>query len=605
MGWTVYVKLSRARGALTGGERDRLVAFVAEHNREPWAVEQFDLLLPPVRRRADALAYGAIKLARDLEHPDLDRLLDVLTALRGVIAGAVCEVEDDDRVVAWAEGGYTLDLGPQPSFEAPDTTGWQRARSLVGGRRRVAPAPAAVQTPLDAAIALLTTFPRNGYRSDGAEKRAAAVIEQVAGAPAIREPLLALWRRTPAPHGAMASLRWLVKPLLTTPWFRDELLASIARAGQAGEGHRAYVAADLLLTTRPADRAALRAVLAVLRRHRLDPGSFASDPPDDDERDEPVVQRLMWLPHLWNDELSPPERDAAVAGCVLALASPGSTGFVPRAIMKLGGAAMLPLLARIPIDHPHALGGAHQVTSVAQRDPAAFDAAAALCLRHVFHPFMKVRLEIARALRVLRGPQADPLLDRAVELARREDLETRVSSLELLDGRPDVVDPALADAVARDVPLADPLEDLVARDRWHRSQGVTRYLRRHVRDGAPLLPLLLTAELNAHLPAYERATSLSWYRCAALPRELQRRAATAERAAFIRAHATPADHAALPPLLRDVETMGAAAVAARLAAPMPPVIDLSAAERAAFEAAEQAWLGEGSVRGRGPDDRGR
>jgi hypothetical protein len=133
----------------------------------------------------------------------------------------------------------------------------------------------------------------------------------------------------------------------------------------------------------------------------------------------------------------------------------------------------------------------------------------ALCLRHVDHPFVQVRITAAEALRRLRGVRAQPLLDRAVDLATREGLDNRVFAFGEAPEPPDTDDPALDQALAHDPPLADPLDDLAARNRWHRAQGVTRYQRRHARRGGPMLPLLLFDELNDQLPAHERATTRS------------------------------------------------------------------------------------------------
>jgi len=105
----------------------------------------------------------------------------------------------------------------------------------------------------------------------------------------------------------------------------------------------------------------------------------------------------------------------------------------------------------------------------------------ALCLRHVDHPFVQVRITAAEALRRLRGVRAQPLLDRAVDLATREGLDNRVFAFGEAPEPPDTDDPALDQALAHDPPLADPLDDLAARNRWHRAQGVTRYQRRHAR----------------------------------------------------------------------------------------------------------------------------
>ena len=105
-----------------------------------------------------------------------------------------------------------------------------------------------------------------------------------------------------------------------------------------------------------------------------------------------------------------------------------------------------------------------------------------------------------------------------------------------------------------------------------------------------MVPMMLYEALSEHLPPHETSPLPRWWVWTELPPELQRRAARVERAAWIRARATPADHAALPAALKAVEEFGAAVAAAHLAAPMPPVIELSAAERRSLEDLEATGL---------------
>ena len=147
-------------------------------------------------------------------------------------------------------------------------------------------------------------------------------------------------------------------------------------------------------------------------------------------------------------------------------------------------------------------------------------------------------------------------------------------------------------ALAGVQPLADPLDDLVAGDRWRRAQGLRRYERAHGRDGdaAAMLPMLLFEEVTRELPPGHAYLRPSWASWRTLPAALRTSKARDERAAWIRARVTPDDLARLPAALRDVERLGARAVAERLAAPIAPAIELTAAERARLEADERAVL---------------
>lgn len=591
MGWSVYVALTRDR-PLSQAERRTLVALVAEHNREPWEVESFDLLLPPPRRRSTTVAYGSIKLPRDSDHGDIVRLLDALTAVHGLIEGAICTVADDDSLVSWEPGGYELALGPQPAVVTPETRGWQSARALA---KTLAATPAhrlrsAPSSSLDAALHALAAFPANRSATNRQETQAQTLIATVAGDPDLRTPLLEIWRQGPAGIQRMSSLRAAFGSLAGCEWFRDELLASVARAGQPGEHARSVTAADMLREA--GDARGLAAVLTAMRRYRHRTDSFVDEPPIGGEPSERTISALMFNISLWSPELSPTLRAAAMATCILALASPGSTEFVIRAAIKLGRADALPYLERVPLAHPHALGIPYPLPDLVRSDLGCLDRSVSLCLRFVSHPYIAVRIQIARALCELRGPQAGPLFERAVELASREGIEEHVDrTFRGIPGRPEMTDPALDTALARIDPLAEPVQDLTSTDRWHRRQGLRRYEKRNAHAGGPMLPMLLFEELDGELPAWERSGLPDWTKWAALPTSARPRAARVERAGWIRERATPAERAALPPMLRDVELLGAKAVAERFAAPLAPVIELSAQKRAELEAAERAVLG--------------
>ena len=538
MGWSVYMSVTRG-SPLSAAERRLLIELVAEHNQEPWALDPFDLLLPPPRRRGATLAIGTIKLPTDQDHPDIERMLGALTALRELLDGSTCAVTDDLSLIEWQENAYVLvGAAAQPEMTRPDTEGWLSGRELVRtlrpSRARRATVTSAASSPLADAIALLEALPRKRSATKREEVKAREAVLRVADDPGLAPAVLSAWRAQPTTIERMGSLRAVLSPLIAAPcppWLQAELVASIARAGQTGEQPRVVAAVFALREVRAPF--GLAATLAVLRRFRDKPNTFADEPFEGDDSGEPLAQRLMWFLHLGGGELSPSLCAAVMATSVLGLAAPASTHFLVRAAIAHGGTGALPYLARIPADHPHVLGLPYALPNLVRREPAARTSAIALCARSAGHPMIEVRLHIAHALFELCGEPAMPLLERALALAIKEDHSHSVERVfRAVDGGDGPLAPEIAAMLNTDAPLADPLEDLVANDRWRRKQGLKRYERAVRGTAGEMVPMMLYEALTAHLPHYETVASPSWSRAwTELPSELQRRSAAVERAA--------------------------------------------------------------------------
>jgi hypothetical protein len=124
MGWAVYYALNRA-APLAEAERATLIAHAERWTSHPWQSEAYALHLLAMgeaRRDGDPLAWGWTKLPSDPEHPDVERLLEALSELHGLIEGASVAVQDDLHSVGWTARGYALDwAGRQPEVSLPES----------------------------------------------------------------------------------------------------------------------------------------------------------------------------------------------------------------------------------------------------------------------------------------------------------------------------------------------------------------------------------------------------------------------------------------------------------------------------------------------------
>jgi hypothetical protein len=190
--------------ALTAEERQAVATHVQRWRRD--RLPDYDAWLADgASGDAATIVWGDLVLPDDAHAPEVEALLEALSELRGLVAGAACIVADEHQLIGWDEAAGSYVLGGVPD----EPTG---ARGEVVATRASTLAPAKQKRTARAA-----TVPTTASLPDGITRAMADVIEPLlapladADKKAHRPALTAL-----AAHDAIAVARLAVRALART-----------------------------------------------------------------------------------------------------------------------------------------------------------------------------------------------------------------------------------------------------------------------------------------------------------------------------------------------------------------------------------------------------
>ncbi len=587
MSWKITYRIERDV-MLDAAERAALEAHVATC-AEGWVTARYGL---EIGGSAPLLARGMTTVPLDFAHADVARLLDVLTALRGVVPSATCIVEDDRALIGWdPTGGYAINAGvvaaPPPAPPAPpapvmdvDPVLADRIRKLVGHadawteRRSLD-----VQDPQQVALAGLAVF-RELPESFDVRASISTALERVVDRTPLREAMIALWAEPAPRQDWWRDVARALEPAASDPVL-VEAMVEIVRA-DVGDDERRRAAVELLAYARTAWADVMPVLVERLRRDR--------DRSRDDARwREAAIEALGRL-----------GRAEALPTFVLEMAAEAHVGWYPllRALGRACGADALPWLRRaFPCS-----GAAEYVIDVLEDLPAARDWLRELAAS----PAPRFRALAGRYLG-RRGDSELPLVAaiwKSLDAIRYEQTSSfREEAQERLGvprGQPfedwDVLVRRRGQEPVEVPPVGDVLAGLVADDD-SRMRAVER-LGRDEPDPALLLALVLAVELDEALGrrGHRKASSPKWDVWARLVpawrRFSDRYGYSPDMGEWIRANRGDLPPQRLSPMLERVLDEGADAVAATM---HDPRFLLDAAEAITIDAAERVLVATGRM----------
>ena len=580
MSWKITYRIERD-ATLGTDERAALEAHVASH-AEGWVAARYGLELGG---DGPVLARGMTTVPLDFVHADVARVLDALTALRGVIADATCIVEDDRKLIGWDPiGRYAINAGVVPSSApapAPppavdvDPVLADRIRKLVGHadawteRRSLD-----VQDPEQVALAGLAVF-RELPECYDVRATISNALEKIADRTPLRDAMIALWAEPAPREDWWRDAARALEPAASDPALVDAMV-EIVRA-DVGDDERRRAAIELLAYARSAWADVLPVLVARLRRDR--------DRSRDDARwRERAIEALGQL-----------GRAEALPTFVLEMAAETHVGWYPllRAFGRACGAEALPWLRRVfPCS-----GAAEYTIDVLEDIPGARDWLRELAAS----PEPRFRALAGRYLG-RRGDSELPLVAaiwKSLDVIRYEQTSSfREEAQERLGvprGQPfedwDVLVRRRGQEPIEVPPVGDVLDGLVADDD-SRMRAVER-LGRDEPDPSLLLALVLAVELDEALGrrGHRKASSPKWDVWARLVpawrRFSDRYGYSPDMGEWIRANRGDLPPQRLSPMLERILDEGADAVAATM---HDPRFLLDAAEAITIDAAERVLI---------------